>query len=144
MLSGEATNTNFIVFGLTQPGLEPTIYHTRGEHANHYTTDAIKKICLIYCKILITFTMLSNLCMPIHLIKCVDWIAPCGPIIDIIKYFDTNNRGHKSSLRYITYWWTISRVGLARLKMFWRWHLNPDVESQHRYESKYFHEKRFK
>jgi hypothetical protein len=22
---------------LTQPGLEPTIYRTRGEHANHYT-----------------------------------------------------------------------------------------------------------
>ena len=33
----EATNTNFIVFGLTRPGLEPTIDHTRGEHANHYT-----------------------------------------------------------------------------------------------------------
>jgi len=28
VLSGEATNTNFIVFGLTRPGLEPTIYHT--------------------------------------------------------------------------------------------------------------------
>jgi hypothetical protein len=33
VLSREATNTNFIVFGLIQPGLEPTIYHTRGEHA---------------------------------------------------------------------------------------------------------------
>jgi hypothetical protein len=42
MLSGEATSTNFIVFGLTRPGLEPTIYRTRGEHANHYTTDAVK------------------------------------------------------------------------------------------------------
>jgi hypothetical protein len=29
-------NTNFIVFGLTRPGLEPRIYHTRGEYANHY------------------------------------------------------------------------------------------------------------
>jgi hypothetical protein len=29
------------VFGLTQPGLEPTTYHTRGEHANHYATDAV-------------------------------------------------------------------------------------------------------
>jgi hypothetical protein len=28
MLSGEATNTNFIVFGLTRPGLQPTIYRT--------------------------------------------------------------------------------------------------------------------
>jgi hypothetical protein len=36
---GEATNTNFIVFGFTRPGLEHTIYRTRGEHANHYTTD---------------------------------------------------------------------------------------------------------
>jgi hypothetical protein len=41
VLSGEATNINFIVFGLTRPVLEPTIYRTRGEHANHYTTDAV-------------------------------------------------------------------------------------------------------
>jgi hypothetical protein len=51
VLSAETTNTNFIVFGLTQPGLEPMIYHTQGEHANHYTTDAVflvqtdKNIC---------------------------------------------------------------------------------------------------
>jgi hypothetical protein len=38
MLSEEATNTNFIVFGLIR-GFEPTIYRIRGEHANHYTTD---------------------------------------------------------------------------------------------------------
>jgi hypothetical protein len=41
MLSGEATNTNLNVFGLTRPGLEPTIYRTRGEHTNHYATDAV-------------------------------------------------------------------------------------------------------
>jgi len=41
VLSGEATNTNFIVFGLTRPGLERTIYRTRGEHANNYTTDKV-------------------------------------------------------------------------------------------------------
>jgi len=35
VLSGEAGNFNFIVFGLTTSGLEPTIYHTRGEHANN-------------------------------------------------------------------------------------------------------------
>ena len=39
MLSGEATHTKLIVFVLTQPGLEHTIYRTRGEHANHYATD---------------------------------------------------------------------------------------------------------
>jgi hypothetical protein len=32
---------NLIVFVLTRPGLEPTIYRTRGEHANHYATDAV-------------------------------------------------------------------------------------------------------
>jgi hypothetical protein len=32
MLSEEATNNNFIVFGLTPSGLEPTIYRIRGEH----------------------------------------------------------------------------------------------------------------
>jgi hypothetical protein len=32
VISGEATSTNFIVFRLTQPDLEPTIYHIRGEH----------------------------------------------------------------------------------------------------------------
>jgi hypothetical protein len=37
----EATNTNFVVVGFTRSGLKPTIYHTRGEHANHYTTDAV-------------------------------------------------------------------------------------------------------
>ena len=41
LLSVEATHTNCIVFGLTRLGLEPTIYRTRGEHAKHYTTDAI-------------------------------------------------------------------------------------------------------
>ena len=41
MLSGEATNTNFMVFGLTRLGLGPTIYRTRDEHANHYATDAL-------------------------------------------------------------------------------------------------------
>jgi hypothetical protein len=38
VLSGEAINTNFIVFGLTRSRLEPTIYRTR-EHASHYTND---------------------------------------------------------------------------------------------------------
>jgi hypothetical protein len=42
MLSGEATNTNSLFFGLTRPGLEPTIYRIRGEHANHYATDAVQ------------------------------------------------------------------------------------------------------
>ena len=42
-LRGEATNTNFIVFGLTLPGFEQMIYCTRGENANNYATDAVLK-----------------------------------------------------------------------------------------------------
>jgi hypothetical protein len=34
-----ATHANLLVFGLTQSELEPTVYHTRGEHVNQYTTD---------------------------------------------------------------------------------------------------------
>jgi hypothetical protein len=40
VLSGEATNTNFKIFGLTRPGLEPTIYRTRDEHTNYNATGA--------------------------------------------------------------------------------------------------------
>jgi hypothetical protein len=49
VLSGEATNTNFKVFGLSRPGpgLKSTLYRTRGEHANHYTTDAVVKLTLL-------------------------------------------------------------------------------------------------
>ena len=41
MLSGEATDTDFIVFGLIKPELQPTTYNTRGEHDNHFTTETI-------------------------------------------------------------------------------------------------------
>jgi hypothetical protein len=41
MFSGEATKTKFIVFGLTGSGIVPTIYSTRGKHANHYFIDAV-------------------------------------------------------------------------------------------------------
>jgi hypothetical protein len=30
-----------VIFGFIQSDLEPTIYRTRSEHANHYTTDTI-------------------------------------------------------------------------------------------------------
>jgi hypothetical protein len=32
----------FIIFDLIGEGFEPTIWHIRGEHANHYTADAVK------------------------------------------------------------------------------------------------------
>jgi hypothetical protein len=51
MLNREAANTctKSIVFGLTCLGLEPTINHTSGEHADHYTTKA----ALIGCDIIL-------------------------------------------------------------------------------------------
>jgi len=41
VLSSEPVNIKFIVFGSTRSGLEATIYHIRGEHAKHYTADAV-------------------------------------------------------------------------------------------------------
>jgi hypothetical protein len=43
----EAANISFIVFGLSQPGLQPNIYHTWRQHANHYTIDVFKNLCNI-------------------------------------------------------------------------------------------------
>jgi len=44
-VSGEAANTNFIVFGLTRQEVhkrfESTIFLTRGEYVIHYTIDAV-------------------------------------------------------------------------------------------------------
>ena len=48
MLNGEATYAYFIVFGFTRSRLEPTIYSTSGEHAKHYTIDAVYPIMIIY------------------------------------------------------------------------------------------------
>ena len=43
---GEATNTSFICFGLSRPGLEHEIYNFRSKHANHYTTGVISPYCI--------------------------------------------------------------------------------------------------
>jgi len=51
VLSGEANNTNFIVFGLTRPGLETTIYLTRGERGNNNAIDAV----LVFLKMPVWF-----------------------------------------------------------------------------------------
>jgi hypothetical protein len=41
-------NTVYIVFGFTLFWLKPTIYRTRGEHANHYTTDVVYLLDMIF------------------------------------------------------------------------------------------------
>jgi hypothetical protein len=56
VISRELGNTNFIFCCLTQPGLEPTIYQTLCDHANHRTTDAVMLwlILSIICEHLLT------------------------------------------------------------------------------------------
>jgi hypothetical protein len=44
-LAEKQQNTNSIVFDFTRPWLELNIYRTRREHANHYTTNAVCKMC---------------------------------------------------------------------------------------------------
>ena len=46
-----------VVFGLIGQGLEPTIYHTRGKHANQYTTDAVFILCIIKMTDILPITM---------------------------------------------------------------------------------------
>ena len=48
----EATNTNVIVYGLTRPGVQPTIYRTQCKHANHYAPVTITIYSLIIWKLL--------------------------------------------------------------------------------------------
>lgn len=73
MLRGEATHTHLIVFSLTPPELEPKIYHTPGEHANHRATEAVPfalnmyeetkytlKLCSLYQINLIWHPSLAN------------------------------------------------------------------------------------
>ena len=51
MLSSEATNIKFMVFGATQSGFEPTIFLTRGEHAIPYMVETL----FVHSKIFIIF-----------------------------------------------------------------------------------------
>ena len=58
-LLNAATNTKFIVVGLTQPELEPRIYRTRGEHANHYTTYPVNMHLVLSLSLIYGFISLS-------------------------------------------------------------------------------------
>jgi len=62
MLSGEATNTNFIVFGLTLLGLEHTIYRSQGEDANDLTTNMVHLIRVASLSSMLTIHFCTNVC----------------------------------------------------------------------------------
>ena len=61
--SREAADTNFIVFGFTQPRLEPTFHRTRGEHANYYSTDAVKVALMIWIKTVVAMVIIIKINM---------------------------------------------------------------------------------
>jgi hypothetical protein len=61
VLSGEATNTNFIVFGLTRSELELTIYRTRGEHARFQPRTYVPIIRQTIENLVFLFEIRSNL-----------------------------------------------------------------------------------
>jgi hypothetical protein len=44
----EKQQIQILAFGLTWSGLEPTIYRTQGEQANHYTTDVVRDMIWRY------------------------------------------------------------------------------------------------
>ena len=66
MPSREATNTNFILFGLT--GLEPTIYRTLGEHANHSITYVVE-IYISDAIMLLEHHIMNIKCCPYGILK---------------------------------------------------------------------------
>ena len=68
---GKATKTNFIVFGLTQSGLKSTIYRTRGEHPNHYATDAVMELIVSSCISLLNTSCFFMLGFPPKSFGCV-------------------------------------------------------------------------
>jgi hypothetical protein len=75
------TNTNFIIFCLTRPVLDPTIFHTQGEQTNHYMMDVVQHV-YVYCinlisinfflswssiKMVLWFMVENRLCIPLPL-----------------------------------------------------------------------------
>jgi hypothetical protein len=48
---------------LTRPGLEPTIYRTPGEHANHYVTDVVVTKLKLYTEYGEIYIICIELCL---------------------------------------------------------------------------------
>ena len=61
LFSGETTNTNLMVMGLTWPGIELIIYPTWHNHANYYTIRVVK-----FCTELLMFFTISKLDFHVH------------------------------------------------------------------------------
>ena len=71
MLSSKAPNTNFIVFGSTRPGLEPTIYNTRVVLSNYYTTTGY---FLLKCSYKPGWLVVKYTCMNVRYINFASFL----------------------------------------------------------------------
>ena len=60
MCLAEKKQIRISVFGFTLSGPKPTIYRTRGEHANHYITDAVLRNRNSYIDSLMVFNATFN------------------------------------------------------------------------------------
>jgi hypothetical protein len=82
VLYGEATNTNFIVFGLTRLGLAPTIYPTQGEQTNQYNTDVVTWLHRRLCVNLVVFYQRRKSCR----VRLANTVGGAMVTMGIIKY----------------------------------------------------------
>ena len=71
MLSGEATNINFIVFGLTRLELKPMIFD-----ANHYTAHEVITRDMITLGLNITYNLFKHICFILPLVKSKSSLDP--------------------------------------------------------------------
>ena len=62
-IASSPENSKFIVFGLTQLGLEHMIYHTRGEHSNYSNTDGVANLLSHQEKIYVEISSLGKVAL---------------------------------------------------------------------------------
>ena len=111
MNSGETAHINFIVFGWTPPGLKSTVYCTPGEHANHYTTNAVTICChwlLVYLTCIYPFNKgIYNACTHFNYLDIIDkgdtlyvlktinqeLCAPAKERVNFLPHYDTIVKG---------------------------------------------------
>ena len=110
MLSGEATKTNFIVFGLTRSGIEPTTCSTRGEHTNHYTTDAFSNNGAFQSYKHTGIYYYPSFCILLYLsATCYTYIVCFRPITPLFSNINnSNNKLSRLKARQCNYWILLS------------------------------------
>jgi hypothetical protein len=93
--------TDFIVLGLTRLGLEPTIYHIRGEHVIHYTPmmwSKRHKLNTIICPTNLSLRekgIISNAAIILH-----SGFGKCGPKVIMLKESVLQCAGQRCWFKY--------------------------------------------